>query len=356
MTTLYKTNKNGSIQQWSVETNGATITCTFGQVGGKMQTKDTIAKPKNIGKANETTPEQQALIEAAALVEKKKKSGYSTDKSAPVVVELPMKVKSYKDVWKNVVFPCIASPKLNGVNALFKLKDGGLTRYSRGGLVQPELVHLTEFIISELNRLETTSLNAELYKHGAYLEDIDSASKKINDFSKELELHVFELPDVNLTYEAKHIILESSNFNTPENVILNSHEEIEAYHKKCVELGYEGIVIRNKRAKYAYNERSSDVFKKKYALDDEFKIVSMDIDKNGHPVFHLESNREDKKTFKAKPKGTAEQKLKIIAEYESKYLGSWYKVEYESISKYGIPAKPIGIALRDCDENGEPLV
>ena len=80
MTTLYKTNKNGSIQQWSIEVSGPTFTCIYGQVGGKLQSQQTICKSVNVGKSNETTPEQQAQLEADALVAKKIKSGYSYDK------------------------------------------------------------------------------------------------------------------------------------------------------------------------------------------------------------------------------------------------------------------------------------
>ena len=76
MTTLYKTNKNGSIQQWSIEVSGPTFTCIYGQVGGKLQSQQTICKSVNIGKSNETTPEQQAQLESAALIAKKSKSGY----------------------------------------------------------------------------------------------------------------------------------------------------------------------------------------------------------------------------------------------------------------------------------------
>ncbi len=91
MTTLYKTTKQSKVQQWSISTSADTYTVTFGQVDGAMQTVTTTCSPKHIGKSNETSASQQAELEAAALVAKKLKSGYSTDPSAPVTVQLPMK-------------------------------------------------------------------------------------------------------------------------------------------------------------------------------------------------------------------------------------------------------------------------
>src|SRR5690349_5759722 len=52
--TLYKRNSNATaVQQWTISVDGATITTTYGQVGGAMQTtSDTIAEGKNLGKKN----------------------------------------------------------------------------------------------------------------------------------------------------------------------------------------------------------------------------------------------------------------------------------------------------------------
>ena len=95
MTTLYKQNKSGGFRQWAIPILNNTYTVTFGQVNGAMQSQTTTCYSKNIGKANESTPEQQAQLEANALVAKKIKSGYSYEMSSIPTVQLPMKVKSY---------------------------------------------------------------------------------------------------------------------------------------------------------------------------------------------------------------------------------------------------------------------
>lgn len=94
--TLYKQGKS-AIQVCNISAIGDTVIVEFGQLNGKMQSKSTVCTAKNVGRANATTPEQQAILEAQAKHVDKVKSGYSTDISAPVTVQLPQKVKSYLD-------------------------------------------------------------------------------------------------------------------------------------------------------------------------------------------------------------------------------------------------------------------
>ena len=78
--TLYKRTSTGAVQQWTIAVANTTITTTYSQVGGAMQTtSNTITEGKNIGRSNATTPQQQAQLEAAAAHEKKRKSGYVAD-------------------------------------------------------------------------------------------------------------------------------------------------------------------------------------------------------------------------------------------------------------------------------------
>ena len=82
---LYSLNTNGTIQKWHITVNGDMIFKEYGQEGGSMQiVAETITKGKNIGKANQTTPAQQALLEATAQWEKKLKSGYTKTKKSKV--------------------------------------------------------------------------------------------------------------------------------------------------------------------------------------------------------------------------------------------------------------------------------
>ena len=359
-TTLYKSTKTGASQQWSVWVEGDTFICEYGQVGGKLQIQSTKCFAKNLGRANETSPEQQAQLEAEALITKKLKSGYSYSLEAPSEVQLPMKVKSYQDQLNNVIFPCISTEKLNGVNGLFKRVEGKLTLYSRGGEVYPEIPHLTPHIHTVMDELGSNELNCELYIHGAHLQDIQSAVKKPNKLSPKLTANIFDIADSSDIYQYRRNKLKAiySTLESIDHVSLkyigfligvecNSHEQIELHYNQCMERNLEGTVIKNLKGLYQYNVRSSDQFKYKKTQSAEFLIVGYNLDKNGLPVFILKASDD----FKAKPIGTKEFWSNFNPE---NYLGKWATIEFETYSKDGIPLKPIFVSLRECDSNGNP--
>ena len=352
--TLYKQTKTGAVQQYQVRTEGSQIIVTQGQVGGAQQSYYTTCIATNLGKANETTPYQQAILEAKSKWNKKIKQGYTEDPSGIVSVRLPMRVSVYQDHKSKVRFPALVTPKLNGCNALYRLEGDKLTLYSRGGEVYPRIPHLEEHIRLMMASLKCQELAGELYIHGQHLQDIQSAVKKPNALSKHLEFHIFEIPDLLRTRHEKARILHELNIHPSRPVktvashIAMSHEEIEEL--KAFYHNYEGLVIWNLDYMYRYNERSLDVFKYKDALDEEFKVVDYNVDKSGHPVLVCAFERG---TFKVKPKGTDAQRKDILKNITD-YIGKWYTVEFEMKSKEGKPLKPVGIGLRQCDAEGSP--
>lgn len=352
-TTLYKKTATGAVQQWKVAVSGNKITVTFGQVSGKMQTKDTFCEGKNLGRANETSPEDQATKEAISKWEKQLKSGYVECSSGTRVVFLPMRVKSYFDK-KNkdyVKFPATIGRKLNGVNGECRLVDGNLVQLSRGGEEYPlPPKKAQEELISVMGMLEATSLNYEIYLHGVHLQDTTGAVKaphKHKDLWEKLEYHIFDIPSSSEVWKDRLASLETvsdlSYVKIVENYEVLSHDEIIEFQDKFVAEGYEGSVVRNYDGLYEYNKKTSDVLKVKYVQSEEFKVVGYVLDKNQQPVFTCTSSGGP---FKVKPKGTAEQR-KAIADNADNWIGKWLTVEYETLSKDGIPLKPVGITLRE---------
>jgi len=360
---LYKLSSKGATQIINMVIEGATYTRTWGQLDGKQQSKSTTAKPKNVGRSNETTAEAQAIIEAEAVWAKKQKANYSTSQEAPVTVKLPMKVNDYHKHKKKINFPCFTSVKLNGVNAEYRLTDGELKLLSRGGEEYPIPEHQKLEAQALLRHLGTNSINGEMYTHGSYLQDIMAATKKTNPDTPNLKFWIFDFPEVEGDYTTRCTSMYGKyndvSIFTPSlpliNVgIANSHEELDAQHAQAVEAGYEGIIIRNATGVYEYNKRSLDVFKYKTAQDAEFRVYSYTIDKNGHAVFICDTEEGNESTFKVKLKGTNEERL-VMAAVADNYIGKWLKIEYEMLSKDGIPQKPVGICFRKVDENGEAI-
>lgn len=216
-----------------------------------------------------------------------------------------------------------------------------------------------------MDELECDELNGELYIHGEHLQDIQSAVKKPNKLSHKLTFHVFDIPSMAENYRVRNTIYLKATANTLLQIgspILNhigfligeectSHEEIEMLYNKAIYMQYEGTVIYNTNHMYKYNERSSDAFKYKKALDAEFLIVGYELDRQGNPTIVCRSEGGD---FKVRPTGTSEYRKQLLLDMPNN-IGKFYKVEYECFSKSGIPLKPIGLGIRECNTLGEPI-
>jgi intein/homing endonuclease len=98
--TLYARATTGKILEWFVEQEGGKYRVISGQQDGKKVVSEwSLASPKNVGKANETTDVEQATIEIEALYTKKKKQKYK-DKVEDIDVQTyfkPMLAKKYVD-------------------------------------------------------------------------------------------------------------------------------------------------------------------------------------------------------------------------------------------------------------------
>ena len=354
---LYKKTKTGKTQICDIRAIGDTVVTIFGELDGTLQEVKYLCKAKNIGKTNETTASQQAVLEANSKWNKKIKSGYVKAIDCNTSVQTPAKVKTYQDNLKNVKFPSFSSAKLNGVNGLYKRENNVVTLYSRGGEVYPEIPHLTPLIHLAMDKLNCNELNGEIYIHRAHLQDIQSAVKKPNELSTKLTFAIFDIPDCKAVYKDRRDKLIAFDNELVSDLLYvlygiecNSHDELDSHYTETMKHGYEGTVIYNHDHLYIYNQRSSNAFKYKKALDAEFLIIGYELDKQGNPTLICQSEGGP---FKVRPTGTQEYRKQLLVDMPNN-IGKWYKVEYETLSKSGIPLKPIGLSLRDCDYNGNP--
>ncbi len=179
-TTLYALNRDGSVQRWKVFTEGEKVIVEFGKKDGKMQYKETICKAKNVGRANETTPEQQAVLEATSKWEKQVRLGYVEDESNLVVEEnlIPMLVHDYLKRGKSLILPCWGSHKLDGLRLLVNFEGDTPVFISRGNKSYP----IEGDIIKQLKQLRIRTgfsrFDGEIYIHGLPLQKIVSLAKR----------------------------------------------------------------------------------------------------------------------------------------------------------------------------------
>lgn len=351
---LYGYDTKGKIKVWWATVEGDIITIHHGQDGGKIQTKDTICKAKNVGRSNETTPEQQAISEAQSKWNKQIDKGYAENIEDADKLELPMLAHDYNKHGHRINYPCDVSPKLDGVRCLCYIDtDVGTVKFkSRGGKDYPVPEHLKEQLleIATNSELSKYKLDGELYIHGMLLQDIVSCAKKENGNTKDLTYCIFDLPTEDLTWELRLQQLENDLLHLSTHVSFVSNdkayteEEMKILHDEFVQEGYEGCMIRNHDAHYTFGKRNAGIQKYKEFMDEEFEVVGYCGDKNGECVFRCKTTCGGE--FDVKMKGTHEQRAYQLST-GSKFIGKMMTVKFQAWTKDKLPQFPVALSMRD---------
>ena len=361
--TLY-TKQGVKFRQWSVWTEGAEVIVEHGQWGGKLTQKRYTAEPKNVGRANATTAEEQAIQEADAKVVKQLKSGYyyTIEEAADHVEFTPMKANDYKDFAHKVEYPCIVQPKLNGQRLMID-KDG--IAWSKQGEPLELPKHWSGLREAAI---ELGGMDGEVYaglesEGGLSLQQIISAFRKPNENTEKLQYWMYDLPwQTNQQTRYNAIIGHYYNEGLPDCVVIDatgkeisSEEEGDAFYQECVQKGFEGVVYRNKKANYEFGKRSYNLIKRKPRFDAEAVVVSVTQDKNGDGVLLCQAinGKQTGVQFECLMRKDAHPEINY-RKYSNALLliGKAISYEYEELADdtdkgRGKPTKPVGVGLRE---------
>ena len=347
---IYETASNGKEKYWNIEVecrdNYGVIKTTYGYKDGKLQTIEKIIKKgKNIGKKNETSAYEQAILEAKSLWKKKNDT---------VNVLLPMLAQDFKKHKKHITYPCFVQPKLDGVRMLCKKTNGVISFISRKG----KELHGLQHIIEEIETLDIMNngdvWDGELYSHDMTFDEISGYCRKISHSTTSVlpEFWVFDTCNPNLPFHSRCPYIETYNITKyirqVECCICNNEEEVFSQLKSFEDDGWEGIMVRNREGLYKYNYRSYDLQKLKSFSDSEFVIIDVKegtgVDKNTG-IFICKSNTSEH-TFSCRSEGSREKRMFYLSNKNS-YIGLHLTVKYQELTKNGVPRFPIGISVRD---------
>lgn len=354
---LYGLDSKGGIKEWYITVEGDTFTTHFGKLGGKITPKVTKVKGKNIGRSNETSPEEQAILEATSKWNKQKDKSYCEDVDNIQPLHNPMLAYPYEKYAHKVEYPCYVSAKLDGLRCLAMFDKGAseVVLKSRGGKVYPTPEHLSQELTDALTELsayvENPMLDGELYKHGLPLNEIVSAGRKPEDSSHKLSFHVFDVAVENVPYIERQGFVQGldKKFILPvKHIKIESEEEISPLHDKAVRVGYEGVMIKNAKGLYKFDHRSSDMLKYKEFKDAEWKILDVVEYEAGLGKFICdcpESTDPKSKEFDV-VMGSLKERKEFLDNKEV-YIGKDLTVKYQAKTKYNKPQFPVGIAIRD---------
>ncbi|CAH9014191.1 putative nucleic acid-binding, OB-fold protein [Vibrio phage 501E54-1] len=397
----------GKMQVWKGWTMKDKVICSYGQLGGKMQTSEYTAEPKNIGRSNETTAVQQAILELEAMYESQvTNKHYRVNQEQAVEFansnREPRKILDYKKGWKKMSPTLYTSTKFNGSRAC--VLEGQL--YSKIGKPEDIKVDHLRAVVEELGEL--AHFDAEVYAHGLSLQRIRSAwlkpvktDKEIikiakdrakgkkdtvkfvspeqaieyigynpNDDAPRLKFYIFDIPDTEgKPYEQRledmrtlESVVSSRKldiyFNFEYPVLTHSHEERMEKLEEIVKLKYEGFVHYEPQGVYEFGKRSTNAQKSKPRYDAEARVVKVTEAKNGTGTLHVvASDALDNAEFKCVMKVDRRDGKSYDKSYESmlELVGKWITFSYEELSDKGIPTKPVGELERECDNEGNPL-
>jgi len=358
--TLYKKTSSGSIQQWHVTYENDKVIVQYGQVfSPNIQTTTETVVGLNVGKSNETTSQEQAIIRAKQLYDAKIKKGYVPDLSQATVTDnaldgvLPMLAFPLEKKEKHVIFPAFVQPKLDGQRTLGVIKDGKCTLYSRTQKVINTVPHinlaLEEFVIKNPEYLNIV-LDGELYNH-ELKHDFNRLMSiiKRDDIHPEHELiqyHIYDVVD-NKPYKDRDFpIIRSNSIKNVETRKVNDYNEMMVFFYGCLELGYEGAMYRNPNMVYEH-KRSIGLLKIKEMQDAEFKIIGVNEGKG-----KLEGKAgsftcltPEGKTFDVKLQGAIEDLTEYLINF-NKYNGKLLTVKFQGLTPDRIPRFPVGIRIR----------
>ena len=372
---LYKLTNTGATQYWKTWTTGNQVHTEFGQLGtDKPQHTMDEAEGKNLGKKNETTNEQQAIIQAKQNWDKHIKKGYVESleqaQSGDTGLEgiKPMLAQKYEDREKEInealtkSKPILVQPKLDGIRCVAICTEGKVKLYTRTQKLINTVPHIIEQLEEFSNRFTKPNfiLDGELYCHkfsDNFNEFISIVKRdELHPNHEVIEYHIYDIPSSSKdTKDRLHNLIQLGkvfesyqlkNLITVETKAVSTVDQIGKDQAEYIDQGYEGLMIRldgpyeNKRSKY--------LLKFKNFQDSEYKIIGIE-EGNGKLMGHVGSficETPEGKQFNCKLKGKLSD-LKYHFENADKVLGKMLTVQYFELTPDSIPRFPVGIAIRD---------
>lgn len=358
--TLYKRTSTGATQIWYREQVGAKYRTVSGQIDGKkVESGWTTAQPKNVGRANATTAEEQADLEIAADYKKKlAQGGYheSIDNIDEAKFYKPMLAKNYNDYPLQPGEVRYSQPKLDGVRCI-AMKSGLFTRQGKELEACP---HIHAQLQPFFEKNPTAVLDGELYadklaqdfnKIISLVRKKKPAQANLDESARTVEYHVYDYPSYEGTFaERSDALFEGLRgiggmIKLVATCKVESVQDLDDLYGMYIEDGYEGQMVRSDDTLYE-QKRSKSLLKRKEFNDAEYKVVEIcegEGNRTGMAGF-ITYELGDGRTFGSGIKGTHEYCKGLLKE-AADYVGGTGTVQYFGLTPDGVPRFPVTVAL-----------
>lgn len=348
MTTLYKKDSKEKLRIWVIRTEGSEIIENYGLVEGKQARNNKTCKGKNKGKSNETTPEQQAILEMKSRIAKKRDEGYvdTMEEAKNNQILLPMLAKVFEKEKHKIEYPCFCQPKLDGCRALYH--NGKLI--SRKGKPITTMGHIL-LQLKDCNLI----LDGELYAHGQTFQQNMKLIKKYREGqSEQVCFHVYDIVEPNMDFDTRYELLRDAVSQLKTDLIrlvpttvIYEEEEIKTEHKYNLAEQFEGTMIRWGTAGYKIDGRSSNLLKYKDFQDVTAKVVDV-LPQDARPTHGMLLCENKMGRFKATPKVSHAEREQMLTNKQD-YIGQTAEIRYFEETEDGLPRFPVCVGFRlDC--------
>jgi DNA ligase-1 len=305
--------------------------------GEKTKRATTVKVGKNIGKNNETTYLQQAVKDAQSKWNKKKLVGYkeTIEQAMEEIKTLgsgsvaPMKAVPYYNTTNGKIqatFPCYGNYKYNGLRANIMLENDKVVIKSKNGIYYNAPQHIHNFLSQIFKECPDAVFDGELYIHNTKLNEILSAATVMGEKTLSLcyVLYDFAVSDNDMVNRLLSIKLLRTRFNisrddysfpvtTASYFDINNEADCDKFLQIAIERGYEGIILRDKKAHYQFGKRNKALVKRKEITTEEFIIIDV-VDTNENPgigIFVCRNNINNE-TFKVNSQGVESERRNYL--------------------------------------------
>ena len=361
---IYKKDSKDKIRYIKLFTSGNKLIQQAGILGSEKYTEHIReCKAKNIGKSNETTPEEQAIKELEAKVKDKLQKEYfktiEEAKNNIVIGAMLAKVydkEKHKINWNSK--DIFIQPKLDGVRCIAFKRGSDIKLMSRDYKPIKNMDH----IIHKLQFLPDGIYDGELYIHGLSFQNIFSLiSKYRKGETEKIQYHIYDIIDtiksfkdrfIIPTYKGgylKNIINENSIIRFVKCGLIKEENDILPITRTFVYTGYEGSIIRHGDNAYETNKRSSSLLKCKFFDDMICSLIDvLPSERNpliGVPVlsYFNKATQKDYK-FNSNIKCTVKEKMELLRNKEN-YIGKKVNLRYFGLTDGFIPRMPVVIQI-----------
>lgn len=377
---LYRKDNNGNITVWQAKVNDAcSIKVVHGRIDGKQvyefikthrnpadEVQSRINEKRKAGykflselKDNGELPDISGLTDylRAYLPSVRTTSDGSTlamlAKSFDKANNKFKKVDGYFGQWKINGLRCfVRAEERQGLftdyHLTFQSREG--TYWNSLEALEQKLIDLLPIPLLEMMCYEGYVLDGELYIPGYTVNDINSAVKNENNpLNKQVQYWCYDLAIEDTAQYKRFEILDEQldvfkhdyfekrqHLNNLDALIYLPHftvtndEDAMMFRDKFIDLGFEGLIMRNPTEEYQFGKRNMAMLKYKRSTDGKFLIVDIypEGEKRDLPLFRLK-NDINNATFEVHINGDFDyQKKFLYDDVKELTIGQYMYVEY----------------------------